>query len=213
MECPVESNSASVCYNLPSKCMWRKVKQKYFVVSPHQNHHHHRRHHHHHILIIIRYSTWEPEENILDPRLIQQFTQKEADRIQGKDIWNSQINSNSFWQSPPSQKAARTRGRNVGENRKLRKRRNNPRGQKAGKRGMVTMIMRNRNKPRLWPNCFWPGKRTRQAQPRQGTARRRRRNQQRRRRRRRSRPSQPSSERHCQVEHCLVRFPNPPDYD
>jgi len=28
-----------------------------------------------------RYSTWEPEENILDPRLIQQFTQKEADRI------------------------------------------------------------------------------------------------------------------------------------
>jgi len=29
-----------------------------------------------------RYSTWEPEENILDPRLIQQFTQKEADRIQ-----------------------------------------------------------------------------------------------------------------------------------
>ena len=35
------------------------------------------------MITILRYSTWEPEENILDPRLIQQFTQKEADRIAG----------------------------------------------------------------------------------------------------------------------------------
>lgn len=30
---------------------------------------------------LFRYSTWEPEENILDPRLIQQFVRKEAAKI------------------------------------------------------------------------------------------------------------------------------------
>merc|ERR1712055_680828 len=32
-----------------------------------------------------RYSTWEPEENILDPRLIQQFVLKEGAKIAEKE--------------------------------------------------------------------------------------------------------------------------------
>ena len=90
------------------------------------------------MMTILRYSTWEPEENILDPRLIQQFTQKEADRIAGMYQINTDIfiRLNLYHLVTYHQRAVGTPVQSAAESQRWKRRRNNPSDQKAGKNNL-----------------------------------------------------------------------------